>query len=150
MGLLQKLIRAVRDTRSHHGVEPGKKVELLVIAQGKEREILEANRKIISRLAHIGELRVESEAEKPDRAASVLSGSVQGFIPGIVDAGKELAKLNKQREQLAGRISSAQKKLANEDFLSRAKPEVVARERENLKAYQKQLLAVDQQIEQID
>ncbi|MCK4850574.1 MAG: class I tRNA ligase family protein, partial [Phycisphaerae bacterium] len=150
MALLQELIRAVRDTRSHHGVPPGKKVELLVVAQGKEKEILQANREIIARLAHIGELRIESEAQKPTGAASVLSGSLQGFIPGIVDAGKELAKLNKQREQLAGRISSAQKKLANENFLSRAKPQVVARERENLKTYQNQLLVIDQQIEQID
>jgi valyl-tRNA synthetase len=150
MGLLRELIRALRDTRSHHGVTPGKKVELLVVAKGQDKQILEDNQQTICRLAHISELRVASQAQKPPGAASVLAGSLQAFILGIVDPQKELLKLNKQREQLAGRITTTQKKLANENFVERAKPQVVARERENLKAYQKQLLAVDQQIEQID
>ena len=150
MDLLAKLIRAVRDTRSHHSVKPGQKVELVVIAEGEQKEMLEANAQTICRLAHIGELRVESEAAKIAGAASVLAGELHGFIPGIVDPQKELAKLNKEREQLAVRITMTQKKLANENFLQRAKPEIVARERSNLKAYQKQLAAVDEQIEHLD
>ena len=72
MDLLAKLIRAVRDTRNHHGVVPGAKVELLMIADGKQKEILEGNRQTICRLAHIGQLRVESDAPKPADAAAVL------------------------------------------------------------------------------
>ena len=150
MDLLAKLIRAVRDTRNHHGVVPGTKVELLMIADDKQKEIFEANRQTICRLAHIGKLRVESEALKPAGAAAVLIDELHGFIPGIVDPQKERAKLNKQREQLAGRITMTQKKLANGHFVERAKPEVVARERVNLKACQKQLAAVDEQIKQLD
>ena len=84
------------------------------------------------------------------KSREVIDAKERFVIPGIVDPKKERAKLNKQREQLAERITLAQKKLANKNFVERAKPQVVARERENLKVYQNQLLAVDQQIEQID
>ena len=150
MALLQDLIRGLRESRNRHGVTPGKKVELLVVAQGEEKEIIEANREIIGRLAHVGELVVQSEGQKPDQAASVLTGGVQAFIPGIVDSERELAKLGKQREQLVGRITMAQKKLGNENFVNRAKPEIVERERENLKAFQSQLSAIEVQMEQVD
>ena len=77
--------------------------------------------------------------------SSLNSASMAALLEGIPPSTEK-----KQKKRGSRNSSSAQKKLANEDFLSRAKPEVVARERENLKAYQKQLLAVDQQIEQID
>ena len=148
MDLLQDLIRAVRDSHSHHGVPPGKKVALVVVADGLQREIIQANSQMICRLAHVSQVQVDPQAEKPPEAASVIGGSVQAFIPGIVDTAKELARLRKQQEQLLDRIASAQKKLADSQFLSRAKPQIVQRERESLKANETQLTAVNQQIEQ--
>ena len=73
---------------------------------------------------------------------------MQAFIAAIVDVDKELAKLQKQRQQLLVRINSAQKKLANDNFVQRAKPEVVERERKSLAACQGQLAAVEEQIKQ--
>ena len=103
---------------------------------------------MIYRLAHVRELQVERQAEKPPRAASIIGGTVQAFIPGIVDLDKELERLEKQQAQLLERIASAQKKLANSQFLSRAKPEIVQRERDNLRTNEGQLGTVKEQIEQ--
>ncbi|NIA06785.1 MAG: valine--tRNA ligase [Actinobacteria bacterium] len=148
MDLLQELVRAVRDTRSRHDVTPGKKVELIVSADGAEKEIIQANQEMICRLGHISGVRVQAEAKKPPKAASVIASAVQAFIPGIVDTAKELTRLQKQREQLLQRIASAEKKLNNSQFINRAKPEIVQRERENFAAAKTQIKVVNEQIEQ--
>ena len=148
MDLLQDLIRAVRDTRSRHDVTPGQKVELIVAVDRPEKEIIQTNSDMICRLAHISAVRFQDQAEKPADAASVIAGSLQAFIPGIVDSAKELAKLQKEKDQLLQRIASAEKKLANTQFVNRAKPEIVQRERDNLLSSQTQLNAIDAQIQQ--
>ena len=149
MDLLQDLIRAVRDTRSRHGVPPSEKLELLVAAAGPQKDVIDTNTDMICRLARLAKLSVQDSPTKPPRSASIVTGSVQAFIPGIVDSVKESAKLQKQRDQLLARISSAEQKLSNTNFLSRAKPQIVARERGNLATCREQLQAIDEQIEQI-
>jgi len=152
MDLLQELIRAVRDTRSRHDVTPGQNVDLIVAADSREKEIIQANTDMICRLAHISAVQVQDKVQvkvkRPADAASVIAGSLQAFIPGIVDTAKELAKLQKEREQLLHRIASAQKKLSNPQFIDRAKPEIVRSQRDNLLACQTQLNAINDQIQQ--
>ena len=149
MDLLQELIRAVRDSRSRHAAPPSQKVELLVAATQAERNIIEANSEMVCRLARLSELTVQDQIAKPPKAASIVTASLRAFIPGIVDPAKELAKLHRQRDQLQGRIVSIEKKLANENFLSRAKPEIVDGQRESLAVCQAQLAAVQEQIQEV-
>ena len=149
MDLLQELIRAVRDSRSRHAVPPSQKVELLVVAAQAQTNIIETNREMLCRIARLSKLTVQDQVTKPPKAASIVTESLRAFIPGIVDPAKELAKLQKQRDQLQARIVSIEKKLANENFLSRAKPEIVDGQRKSLAACQAQLAAVDEQIQEI-
>jgi valyl-tRNA synthetase len=45
---------------------------------------------------------------------------------------KERVRLTRQREQLLGRLEGSRRKLANADFLRKASPEVVQKERDRL------------------
>ncbi len=65
---------------------------------------------------------------------SLLAGPVEIYLPlaGLLDIGKELERLNKEIAQAQLEIVRLQGKLANEAFVSKAKPEVVEKEREKL------------------
>jgi len=51
-------------------------------------------------------------------------------LAGLVDLDKELARLQKEERTIDGVLKRVQKKLANEQFLAKAPPEVVEKERE--------------------
>ena len=57
-----------------------------------------------------------------------------GYLPlaGVVDLAEERARLEKEREEAAKQIAGTEKKLANEQFVSKAPKEVVEQQRERL------------------
>ncbi len=71
---------------------------------------------------------------KPSAAVTKVAAGVEIFVPteGLVDLDAEKVRLSKQVEELKVYIAQKQAKLSNEGFVARAKPEVVAREREQL------------------
>ncbi len=62
---------------------------------------------------------------------------------------KERERLTKKVDKLRSGIEGSRKKLANENFVSRAKPEVVDRERERLADLESQRRAVREQLERL-
>jgi valyl-tRNA synthetase len=57
----------------------------------------------------------------------------------MIDIGKELERLDKEIAQAQQEQSRLQSKLANENYVARAKPEVVAKDREKLAAQEERL-----------
>jgi valyl-tRNA synthetase len=72
---------------------------------------------------------------------ALLAGTVEIYLPlaGMIDIGKELERLDKEIAQTQQEQSRLQSKLANENFVSRAKSEVVAKDREKLAAQEERL-----------
>jgi valyl-tRNA synthetase len=53
-------------------------------------------------------------------------------LADLIDLGAERERLRKELDRLEQLLLLARKKLANQDFLAKAKPEVVERERQKL------------------
>jgi len=64
------------------------------------------------------------------------------FVPGVVDLEKEKKRLSDQLEKTEKRLSGSKNKLANENFVNRAAPEVVERERSLVKDLEKELISI--------
>ncbi|HEY4385847.1 MAG TPA: valine--tRNA ligase, partial [Ktedonobacteraceae bacterium] len=79
--------------------------------------------------------------QKPEQAMSLLAESVEVYLPlaGMLDLGKEVARLDKEIAQVQQDIARVQGKLANENFVARAKPDVVEKEREKLAGQEERL-----------
>ena len=63
-----------------------------------------------------------------------------------MDLDKERARLNKEKERLAGEIERAEKKLQNERFVSKAPANVVEEERNKVVKYNAMLQQVAEQL----
>lgn len=136
--LVQNIIRGVRNVRTETGVEAVKWIEAL-IAAGSATAMLTEQAAIISRLARIAPDKLlisESLSERPEQATTLVFAPAEVVLPlaGMVDLAAERERLNKELERVEADVERRRTKLANENFVAKAKPEVVQKEREALAA----------------
>ena len=140
-GLLQEVITRIRDARNQMNVEPARRVPV-IIAAGNYVTMLEAQAPLIEFLARTDRPQLHAQlGQKPEQAMSLLAGSVEIYLPlsGLLDIGKELERLDKEIAQAQQEILRLQGKLANEAFVTKAKPEVVEKERGKLAAQEERI-----------
>ncbi|MBV9712386.1 MAG: valine--tRNA ligase, partial [Ktedonobacteraceae bacterium] len=134
-------ITRIRDARNQMNVEPAKRIPA-ILAVGDLLGMFAAQAPLIEFLARTEKPELHHVvAEKPKQAMSLLAGTVEIYLPlaGMLDIGKELERLDKEITQAQQEITRLQGKLANENFVTRAKPEVVEKEREKLAAQEERV-----------
>ena len=147
---VQDVIRAIRDVRSQYNIPPSK--PLVCSASGSESTcaMLNSNAVLIQKQAFVETLTVQAGLDKPDNAAAVILDDVQIYVHDAVDKEAERKRLEKQKEFIEKGIKPLEGKLNNENFTSRAKPEVVEQSRQKLKELQDQLAAVEKLLAELD
>jgi valyl-tRNA synthetase len=77
-------------------------------------------------------VRVEAAAPGGASAQALLPGGVEVVVPlaGVIDVAKECSRLQGELAQLDKQLGALRQRLANENFVGRAKPEVVEAERQ--------------------
>ncbi|MGI9190280.1 MAG: valine--tRNA ligase [Longimicrobiaceae bacterium] len=134
MAGLQEVIGAVRNLRAEYGVRPGTRIPLRVRGGTPAlRESLVASGPALRELARVEEVSFAAADGEPG-ATAVLTSGAELFLPlaGVVDLGREIERLDRERERLEGLLRASEGKLGNAAFVDRAPPEVVQREREKL------------------
>jgi valyl-tRNA synthetase len=97
-------------------------------------------------MANLTSITAGETLQKPDNAAVTISDAMEIYVHDAVDVEAELEKLTNQKEKIQGFIANTEKKLCNENFVSRAKPEIVQRERNLVADLIKQLATIDKNI----
>ncbi|MDL1900830.1 valine--tRNA ligase, partial [Anaerolineae bacterium CFX9] len=134
MSILIDLIRGVRNVRDQYGVEPGRKISALAAA-GETGHLLRSHAHLFARLCNIHDLRLLGEAEEaPANSASVIVADVTLYLPlaDFIDVDAECSRLTKELARLNEMIARSEATLANEQFINRARPEIVEKERAKL------------------
>ncbi|MEC9476159.1 MAG: valine--tRNA ligase [Planctomycetota bacterium] len=144
------LIRTVRDLRARYNVPPRQELEVRVRTGGPTAEALESLRGLILHLGALSSMSVGPDVERTIDSGVSVSGDAEIFVPGVVDLEKEKARLQEQEKKTEGRLMGSQKKLANENFVSRAAPEVVEREKALVVELEQQLATIRSNIESLD
>jgi valyl-tRNA synthetase len=139
---LQAVIKSIREIRSQHNVAAAS-------AQGELGELFKANEHLIRGLGGLDEFVVAADIERGKATASSVLGEFEVFVHDVIDAEAEKQRLEKQKETLLKGIKPIEGKLANENFVTRAKPEVVESSRQRLAELKEQLAAVEKLIEEL-
>jgi valyl-tRNA synthetase len=135
-GLLREIVTRIRDAKKEAGVEPGKRVQAIVAA-GAKAPMLKQQATVIEQLARTEPPRVERKlAAKPEQAMALVAGGVEVYLPlaGLLDLAKEIARLDSEIDSAHRQIERSERMLGNDQFVGRAKPEVVQKERDALAA----------------
>ncbi len=134
MAVLQEVITCLRRLRSEMGVRPNAQVEafLVPIAEGREKLLLEHEEYVASQ-ARLSVMRVVESVEDPASYARGLAAGVEAFIPLRGEAFREEAeRIRREIARLEEEARRHQAKLSNDQFLAKAPPEVVQKERRRL------------------
>lgn len=147
---VQSVVRAIRDIRSQHNIPPSKMLNASAGAPEATATVLRANADLVRTLAGIEQLTVGTDIEKSTDAAAAIVEDIQLYVHGVVDREAERQRLEKQKQQLENGIGPLRTKLANENFVTRAKPEVVEQSRQRLAELTEQLEAVEAHLKQLN
>jgi valyl-tRNA synthetase len=152
MALVQKIIVAVRSVRQERGIPTATRLKVvLAVTDDYKKTILEGYKGIIAEHAKASEVRVRRSGASASgeyvigQTAMAMAGDVEVIVPleGIVDPGAEKAKLEKTRAKLVKDREHLGKKLADPNFVNRAPPEVLEKDRARL-------AEIDSNIEKLD
>jgi valyl-tRNA synthetase len=135
-GLLQEIITRIRDARKQAGVEPGRLIKV-ILAGGAKSGLLKQQAALLSQLARTAAPQIERKlATKPEQALALVAGGVEVYLPlaGMLDIQKELARLDAEIEAARSAIQRSRSMLDNPNFVERARPDVVEKERDTLAA----------------
>jgi valyl-tRNA synthetase len=134
---LVELVGAIRSVRSEMNVPSAARTRLVAMSyDGELAARLERHRPAIERLARVEDIATDGQAAR--HAAQIVVGGASFALPlaGIIDFTAEEARLEKEIARVANEITRIDKKLANQNFTSRAPEDVVQAEREKRAAYE--------------
>jgi valyl-tRNA synthetase len=147
---VQTVIRTVREIRSARNIPPGKPLKVSAKSQAEMVAVLTDNSVLIQQLAVLETFTAQTDLDKPAHAAVAVAGAIEVYVHDAVDPATERTRLEKQRQMVEKAVKGTEGKLANENFLSRAKPEVVEQARAKLVELKEQLEAVERNLKELD
>ncbi len=150
MNALMDMVRGIRNARAEYNVEPGRRIQAFIDPGSLRREI-EDYGYLFSRLCHIENVDLLDNSAAPDNSASIVVNDTVIYLPlaGMIDLEAECQRLNRELEKLQQAIQRSQNLLENENFVSRAKPDVVERERKNLADLQASSSQISERIQKL-
>lgn len=131
--------------RAIYQIPPGTPIKLLMRATPEVADELQNVSQQFENLAKTVLEAAGADVVRPSGAASFSLGDADGYVPleGLIDRKKELERQQKELETLRKHVAGHEKKLANENFVSRAPEHVVANVRQTLDNLRNQLASVE-------
>ncbi|MEM7033995.1 MAG: valine--tRNA ligase, partial [Chloroflexota bacterium] len=146
------LVRAIRNARSENKVEPGRRISAIIVA-GDQQAVVADQQAALVQLARLDgdtlEIVANLDETPSDAIAVVIEGGLEIYLPlsGLMDADAERKRLQEEVTNLEKRIAGSRKTLSNENFVSKAPPAVVEKEREKLADLEAQVYKITERLE---
>jgi valyl-tRNA synthetase len=129
--LVIEAVNGIRRLRADYSVPPCKSVSCTIVPSTESATVFAEEAAVIGRLAR-AEVAITATPPTESAAHAVLSDGTQVVISlaGAVDLQRECTRLKSELASLEKQLESLRGRLRNENFLSRARPDVVEAERQ--------------------
>lgn len=136
--IMRELIVGIRNIRSEMRIDITKKVPCLInTSDTKLADFLlaEENRNLIFELAKVSEL--ASTKQRPAQSSIVVIKNLEAYVPlaGLIDFDIERTRISDEITSIQQELGKIEKLLSDANFLSKAKPTIIERERERKEKY---------------
>ena len=134
MSVLQELIVAIRNIRAEMNVPPNRKADVVVKVPDRESlRLIQHNGTYIKNLAKVQNLRAGVEMSRPHQCcATAVVRAMEVFVPleGLIDLDRERERLQREVKRVSEQVERLSRRVQNANFLKKAPPEVVKKERQ--------------------
>jgi valyl-tRNA synthetase len=149
---IRSFILGVRQIRSGMDIAPSKKIPVLL--QNPSAEDLgraQRHTTYLERLAGLESITPLAAGATAPQSATALVGELTLLVPmaGLIDADAEIERLTKKIASIRKDHAKISAKLSNENFVKNAPPEVVAQDRERIADFERQIAALEVQLDRV-
>ncbi len=132
--VFQETLGSLREIRSRQNIPPKDTIEFVIRCDEPTAKLLDTMLPYFLSMANAKSCGLGKDVTVPETNASITVGDMEIFVDlkDFIDVEAEKERLEKQEQKQQQLVTSKEKKLGNESFVSRAPADVVARERESL------------------
>ena len=140
---LERAVYLIRELRAESNVPPSATPQGIISAGTGLNHFLRQNSAVIQKLARLSSLEIVDAGRVAQKGEAVRSEhDFQVFLnlEGTIDKTQEIARLEKEIARLEGVRRAFEGKLSNQQFISKAPAEVIAKEKTKLEEIKSELL----------
>jgi valyl-tRNA synthetase len=150
IAIIQSPIRAIRDIKNKYNISPTTVLTTSVNTSVQVAKVLNDNAELICQMAGTSAFVAGPNVGKPKSAATTIADDMQIYVHDMIDIEAERARLEKQKQKISKLWKATEAKLRNEDFLTKAKPEVVTRAKQKLAELTEQLQTIEEHLSELN
>ncbi len=152
VAILMETVKAIRNLRAEVKLSPSTRSRVVVKATAsRTADLLRDHLELISELARATPLEINTDGEPPSQALASIIPGAEVYLPlrGLVDIDREIARLGRDLAKARDEFERSKRKLEDRNFVKKAPPEIVAREREKLAEYREKISGIEERLRQI-
>ncbi len=151
MEFLTGIIRAIRNLRTELNCPPGKAIKVIFCGKEGDLNFLRDQQPYLKSLARVGLAEYLAGGNRPKAAAIAVVGTTEIYLPleDLVNLDEETARLTKEVGKVEEELGRVLKKLGNNDFLAKAKEEIVEKERRKASQFEEKIKTLRASLEKI-
>ena len=147
--LIQDIVSGIRNSRSSFNLPPNKKLDVIIrYTSDYFKNTAESYKDIISALSLTESLNIVSSKDSERNKGSFVKvfegGEINVNLVGIIDLEAEKKRLEKEAAAYKKDLESVNKKLSNENFMSKAKQEAIDTENRKKKEFEDKLKGIEE------
>ncbi len=144
MKIVMDAVAGIRSIRGELDLSPSLELKAIIKTSDENKKILNENIAYISKLAKTSTIETGSSADRPEETAVDVRPTMEIFVPlrGLFDIDVEIQRLLKEVKKIEKSLSFVEKKLSNEDFISKAPKAVVDENKANHLEYKNKITAI--------
>lgn len=129
--IIKEIVTAIRNLRTINNIVPSLKSEIIVITEKKNVKIINDFNIYIKSLCNLDNLEFADKINNEKKYASTVINVFEIYLSIENSVNKELQseKINKEIDNLSKYLDGLNKKLSNENFLSKASGDVIEKEK---------------------
>ncbi len=151
MDVLMNAVRAIRNLRSEMNCSPGKEVKVIFRGAQGDLSRIRSQEPYLRSLARVGSTEYLTGGDLPKGAATAVTNGMEIYLPlgDLINVEEERSRLHKETVKVEEELARVQRKLANQDFLSKAKEAVIMKEREKAGQYEEKIRTLKRSLERL-
>jgi valyl-tRNA synthetase len=149
IAIIQSPVRAFRDMKNKYNIPNSEMMLTSAAVPAEVVSTLRTNADLICQMAGLKEFNPGTNIPKPAKAAVSIVDGMSFYMHDVIDPDAERKKLEKQKDEIEKAKRTIEAKLNNENFVTRAKPQVVAQARDKLAELTEQLKTVEKHLSEL-
>ena len=152
MEQIMEVIKGIRNIRGEMNVPPGKRIDAVLDCKTPAAvAVMAEGENYLRTLARLASLDCGVGVARPPQAATQVAGEVEILLPlaGLIDLDEERKRLQKEIGKVEKDVALFSKKLSNEDFVAKAPPAVLEKDRAKLVEAQEKLAILQESLNKV-